>query len=423
MTDYTKAISSVFIRHNVPAQVTGCTRGPSITRYEVKVGPGVKMGRIANLQAEIAYATASESVRILAPIPGKAAVGIELPNDERDVVRQDDIAVTDTHPLTVGIGKDIEGNVVSANLAQLPHLLIGGATNSGKSSCINSILVSLLQADHEQVKLLLIDPKMVELTPYDGVPHLLQPVITETEEAVEALQRLVDEMERRYRVMLAAGQRTIDGLGLPYIVVVIDELADLMMQAKIVEGPITRIAQKARAAGIHLILATQRPTANVVTGLIKANVPSRLSFAVAASLDSRVILDEGGAEQLLGNGDGLFKPAGARDCIRIQGALVTDHDVAKAVDAAIRAEAPTERFAPPAAATDAPLTVDMSGYAGIINYIETRAENAAQQAKAHLDSLRFGRDETANELDVAEEALAEIAGLLRALKEEVRVAA
>jgi S-DNA-T family DNA segregation ATPase FtsK/SpoIIIE len=422
VTDYTKAISSVFIRHGVPAQVVGHTRGPSITRYEVTVGNGVKMSRIASLQAEIAYATASESVRVLAPIPGKAAVGIELPNDERDVVCQDDIAVVDAHPLTVGIGKDIEGNVVSANLAQLPHLLIGGATNSGKSSCINSILVSLLKADHEQVKLLLIDPKMVELTPYDGVPHLLQPVITETEEAVEALQRLVDEMERRYRVMLAAGQRTIDGLGLPYIVVVIDELADLMMQAKIVEGPIARIAQKARAAGIHLILATQRPTANVVTGLIKANVPSRLSFAVAASLDSRVILDENGAEQLLGKGDGLFKPAGERDCTRIQGALVTDQDVTEAVDAAMASDTPTEVFEPVQADVEPLMTINMAGYAEILAYLETRAEKAAQRAKAHLGKL-VGRDDTALELDEAEEALAEIAGLLRALKEEVRVAA
>lgn len=328
---YIAAIESVMAQFKIDAGVTNVVVGPSVTRYELTLGQGVKVEKIARLAGNIAYATAATSVRVLAPIPGKTAVGIELPNHRRATVTLGNFPGA-RHPLDIPVGVDVEGNAAMGNLGKMPHLLVAGTTGSGKSSFINAMLVSLLNADPDKVKLILIDPKMVELTPYDGVAHLTRPVVTETAEAVEVLQGLVDEMESRYEAMRAAHARHIDGLGYPYIVAVVDELADLMMQAKDeVEPLIVRLLQKARAAGIHLVLATQRPSVDVVTGLIKANSPSRLSFATSSLIDSRVILDEGGAEQLLGMGDALYKPIGSRSAIRVQGAYVSDGEIAQAV--------------------------------------------------------------------------------------------
>lgn len=340
MSDYyVDAIASTFEQFNIDAEVTNSTTGPSVIRYEVTLGSGVRVEKISGLQGNLAYATKAESVRVLAPIPGKSAVGIELPRSDRQTVELTDLPVDD-HPLSFPVGVDVEGEAVAANLGKMPHLLVAGTTGSGKSCFINSMLVSMLRADPKKLKLVLIDPKMVELTPYQGVPHLLYPVITETDRAVEVLKALVTEMEERYELMRDMGERNIENLDLPYIVVVIDELADLMGVGKAMAGRgegnpvellIVRLAQKARAAGIHLVLATQRPDVTVVTGLIKANVPSRLAFATASQTDSRVILDEKGADQLLGMGDGLFKPVGARTAVRIQSAYVSDETIELAV--------------------------------------------------------------------------------------------
>lgn len=333
MTGQASAIESVFQQFKLDAKVTAEVTGPSVVRYEVEVGDGVKMEKVASLAKNIAYGTAAVSVRVQAPIPGRAVIGIELPRANREIVRLADVTPADNHPLTVAFGKDIDGNSVSFNLADMPHLLVAGTTGSGKSSFVNTMLVSLLSSSPEDVQLTLIDPKQVELTPYDGVAHLRRPVITEVAEAVDALKSLVAEMESRYMVMRAAKVRHIDDLGgHSYIVVVVDELADLIMQARDeVEPLIVRLLQKGRAAGIHLVLATQRPSVDVVTGLIKTNAPSRLSFATASLVDSRVILDEPGAEQLLGNGDALFRPVGSRTATRIQGAYVSDKEIQAAV--------------------------------------------------------------------------------------------
>lgn len=375
-----KKLEQTFLSFGVKAKVTQVHLGPAVTKYEVMPDTGVKVSKIVSLQDDLALALAAKDIRIEAPIPGKSAIGIEVPNSEiaivtlREVIEANEQVKLDAK-LFVSLGRDVTGQAISAELNKMPHLLVAGSTGSGKSVCINGIIVSLLmRAKPNEVKMMMIDPKMVELSVYNGIPHLLAPVVTDPRKAAQALQKVVSEMERRYDLFSYSGTRNIEGYNdhiemqnegveekqpkLPYIVVIVDELADLMMVASSeVEDAITRLAQMARAAGIHLIIATQRPSVDVITGIIKANIPSRIAFAVSSAVDSRTILDMGGAERLLGRGDMLYLPAGASKPVRVQGAFVSDQEVEKVINSVI--EQQKAQYEEAMIPTDEPIVEEM----------------------------------------------------------------
>jgi S-DNA-T family DNA segregation ATPase FtsK/SpoIIIE len=415
-----KLLVETFGHFGLESKVVGMVPGPRVSRYELSLAPGTKMSKVENLRKDLSYALATTEIRILAPIPGKSAVGIEVENEKPSIVTLGDIYSPrpgDASPLHVWFGKDISGQVVGADLAKMPHLLVAGTTGAGKSGCMNAMLTSIvLGSSPDEIKMLLIDPKKVELSTYEGIPHLLTPVVTNMKKAANALGNVVAQMEERYASMEIAGARTLPeynkiqiGRGnkpVPYMLIVIDELADLVMQAKSdVEDAVIRIAQKGRAAGFHLVVATQRPSVDVITGMIKSNVPSRIAFAVSSQTDSRVILDQNGAETLLGSGDMLFKPVWARTVHRVQGAWVSEAEVRSICDAARKQREPEYdidllRDPEPMPGTDSPDSVDQDDR--IAEAIKLVAEYQTCSASFFQRRMRVGYTRGARLVDMLE---------------------